>query len=75
MTIDIETSPFAATRWYAGVYTDDQGTNFGFTIVENENVDLSQCGIEEIVWVDETPEDQFEVEIKIMSEFKSVCND
>lgn len=75
MELSIENQPFASTHNYAGVYTDDNGKDYGFTIVESVNVDLAHCGVEEIVWVDDTPEDQFEVEIQILSEFKSVCDD
>jgi hypothetical protein len=75
MEISIENQPFASTNNYAGVYTDETGRDFGFTIVESINVDLALCGIEEIVWVDCPPEDQFEIESQIESEFKSTCND
>lgn len=75
MEISIEKNPFASTQHYAGVYTNDEGRDFGFNIVESVNIDLALCGIEEIVWVDAVPEDQFEIETQIESEFKSSCDD
>jgi len=75
MELSIEKSPFASTNHYAGVYTDDQNRDYGFTVVESVNVDLALCGIEEIVWVDGAPIDQFEVEAQIEAEFKLSCDD
>lgn len=75
MEISIENNPFSSTNCYAGVYTDKSGRDYGFTIVESINVDLALCGIEEIVWVDSIPEDQFEIEAEIESEFKLSCDD
>ena len=75
MTIDIEKKPFASTHNFGGVYTDATGREFPFTVVESVNADLALCGIDCIVWVDRAPDEQFEIEAQIESEFNSSCND
>jgi len=75
MNLEIEQQPFASTHTYAGVFTDDQGKDFGFSVIESVNADLGISGIEDITWVDDTPSNQFEIEAQIELQFKIVSHD
>ena len=70
MTIEIESSPFSSTHYHGGVYTDDNGKEFPFTIEYTVHIELHQSGYETINWPEEVPDNQYEVETNISLEFK-----
>lgn len=75
MNIEVNIIPYEEVKRYHGKYTDDKGKEYRFTLIENVHIEKHKCGIEDIVWLFEPPPNQFVVEFKIESEFKTSCND
>ena len=55
--INIEKEPRSINEYYDGVYTDDSGTEWKFTIGIRRDIDR-HFTVEEIDWIDGSPQDE-----------------
>jgi len=53
--ITIEKEPYAETLWFAGIYTDNEGSEWEFSISDRSNGNIPEAYHLEVTWIDGEP--------------------